>query len=133
MMKKALMNIKRTFQKLNFPTKVLLFISLITLIETVLIVFFNQDCTSPSEITIRSTMSSIFGYFFGQQCKKHYNILDYNSQVYFAAIVAIICLFAIILMTWLPINQTTASSTEVRNLLLTTVGFLISMVRNNDD
>ena len=94
---------------------------------------FNLEGSSPSEVTIRSTMSSIFGYFFGQQCKNHFNIVNYNSQIYFAGFISFITLGAAILMTWLPINQNTPATADIRNLLLTTVGFLICMVKQVDE
>lgn len=132
-MKKFTIKVLVTLSKLNNAAKILLILATVCLIQTICVMLFNLEGSSPSEVTIRSTMSSIFGYFFGQQCKNHFNIVNYNSQIYFAGFISFITLGAAILMTWLPINQNTPATADIRNLLLTTVGFIICMVKQVDE
>ena len=70
-MKKFTVKVLITLSKLNNSAKILLVLATVCLIQTICVMLFNLEGSSPSEVTIRSAMSSIFGYFFGHQCKNH--------------------------------------------------------------
>ena len=107
-MKKFTIKVLVTLSKLNNAAKILLILATVCLIQTICVMLFNLEGSSPSEVTIRSTMSSIFGYFFGQQCKNNFNIVNYNSQIYFASNLSFtsIALYTIIIIGKLKKRKT---------------------------
>lgn len=121
--------ISKTFKQQCPSTKILLIIGLVCLINTALTIFFLNSISSPTDVAIRSTMSSIFGYIFGEHCKAN-NFGSKGIQVLAAGVISIICLLVIIILHWTNPTSASSSAVELRNLLFTTVGFLISKAKN---
>ena len=113
-------------------TKVILIIGIICLINTILTIFFSSTNTSPADVAIRSVMSSIFGYILGDRCIP--NDFGHNGiQVPIASLVALVCLIAIIITSWIGIDLSASPSAEIRNLLFSSVGFLISKAKAEEN
>ncbi|MGG7178608.1 hypothetical protein ACQPU1_13485 [Clostridium paraputrificum] len=113
-------------------TKVILLIGIICLINTILSIFFSSTFASPADVAIRSVMSSIFGYILGDHCLPN-NFGNNGIQVSIASIVALFCMAAIILLYWTDISQSSAAAVEIRNLLFSSVGFLISKAKGEEN
>jgi hypothetical protein len=120
------------YKSINLATKSLIIIGMVSLIETVLTVFLDIQQTSPNDIAIRSIMSSIFGFIFGSQLSENSNVGNRNIQTQISLIVSLMCLTTIILGHWLYVNQDGAAMVEIRNLLFSAVGFLLSRAKNSD-
>ena len=120
------------YQNINLATKSLIIIGMICLIETVFSVFLDINQTTPNDIAIRSVMSSIFGFIFGSQLSENSNVANRNIQTQIAFTVSLICLIASIAGHWLFVNQDGAASVEIRNLLFSAVGFLLSRAKHSD-
>ena len=129
---KPLIRIKESWKILNTATKVLVFIALACLFHTIFAVFFDNDHAAPSDVAIRSIMSSIFGYIFGSQVTENSNIENKKTQTIIASIVAILCLVVAIASHWLNVNQISASAVELRNLLFSAVGFLLGRAKGTE-
>jgi hypothetical protein len=122
--------IKEFISSANLAIKSLIIIGFIALAETILTIFFDpNDQNSPTSVSIRSIMSSIFGFIFGTQVTENSNITSKKLQTLLSCIVAIVCLFTCIAIHWLDANQTGASAVEIRNLLFASVGFLLSRAK----
>jgi hypothetical protein len=131
-MRKMLNKLMEFYARINLATKSLIIIGLISLIETVLTVFFDTHQTSPNSIAIRSVMSSIFGFIFGSKLSENSNMENRCIQTQLAFAVAIICLITIIIGHWINVKQDGAALVEIRNLLFSAVGFLLSRAKNSD-
>ncbi|GFP75320.1 hypothetical protein [Clostridium fungisolvens] len=129
-MKSLFTKFLKFYKNTNLATKALITIGMIALIETVLTVFLDTSQTSPNAIAIRSVMSSIFGFIFGSQLSENSNIENINIQTQIAILVALICLITSIIAHWLNVNQVGAASVEIRNLLFSAVGFLLSRAKH---
>lgn len=122
----------KLIKKHCLASKVIIFLALASFLFTIFSVFHTEYFTDPSLITIRSIMSSIFGYLFGD------NILDSSKQssknlyTIVASIIAILALITIMLSSLLPVEQDSAAIVEVRNTLFSSVGFLISKAKSHD-
>ncbi|MFA9397211.1 MAG: hypothetical protein ACERKV_02965 [Clostridiaceae bacterium] len=125
-MNKYLLYIKNKMSSICLCLKCLILISFISLINTSLTVFFSFAQSDPSDVAIRSVMSSIFGFIFGSQFSDNKNINDKTIQIIIASIVSLICLTVSILSHWLHMPQETPAAVEIRNLLFASVGFLLS-------
>ncbi|QAA32442.1 hypothetical protein [Clostridium manihotivorum] len=130
-MKSLLRRFVRFYKGLNLATRALIIVGMISLVETVLTVFFDANQTSPNSIAIRSVMSSIFGFIFGSQLSENSNLENVNIQTQIAIIVAIVCLATSIAGHWVYINQAGAAAVEIRNLLFSAVGFLLSRAKQS--
>ncbi|KZL90694.1 hypothetical protein [Clostridium magnum] len=122
--------IKEYIGSVNMAVKSLIIIGFIALAETILTIFFDPyNQTSPTDVSIRSVMSSIFGFIFGAQTTENSNITSKKLQTFISCTVAIICLLTSVAVHWLNVNQTGASAVEIRNLLFASVGFLLSRAK----
>lgn len=113
-------------------TKILLIIGLVCLINTAVTVFFIDTNTTPTDIAIRSTMASIFGYIFGEHCIPN-EFGNKGIQILAAGFTSLICLTVMIVLHWSNVAEGNSSSVELRNLLFSSVGFLISKAKNDED
>lgn len=112
-------------------TKIILLVGFLCLINVTASIFFKGNNSLESTTTINSVLSSIFGYIFGKHCIP--NALGHEGiQALVAGTVAIISLAVLIIINWGPITTPQSDLSEIRNLLLTSVGFLISKVKNED-
>lgn len=129
-MKKYYCCIKEYISSTTIAVKALIIIGFIALAETILTIFFDSsNQNSPTDIAVRSVMSSIFGFIFGAQTTENSNINNKNLQTIIACVVAIICLLISIAIHWLGLNQSGESTVEIRNLLFASVGFLLGRAR----
>jgi len=131
-MKKYYCCIKEYVSSVNMAVKALIIIGFVALTETTLSIFFDSNQNSPTDVAIRSIMSSIFGFIFGAQTTENINITSKKLQTLIASIVAIICLLSSVAVHWLSSNQYGASAVEIRNLLFASVGFLLSRAKSID-
>jgi hypothetical protein len=131
-MKNLMVKFIRFYKTINLATKSLIIIGMICLLETVFSIFFDANQTSPNDIAIRSVMSSIFGFIFGSQLSENSNVANRNIQTQLAFTVSLICLIASIVGHWFNVNQDGAASVEIRNLLFSAVGFLLSRAKHSD-
>jgi hypothetical protein len=131
-MKKYYCCIKEYVSSVNMAVKTLIIIGFIALAETTLSIFFDSNQNSPTDVAIRSIMSSIFGFIFGAQTTENINITSKKLQTLIASIVAIICLLSSVAVHWFGSNQAGASAVEIRNLLFASVGFLLSRAKSID-
>ncbi|MEG0771984.1 hypothetical protein [Clostridium sp.] len=129
-MRRMIHEITEYCRTISLATKALIFIGIISLVETVIAIFLDVDQTSPNDVAIRSVMSNIFGFVFGAQLSENSNVKNRHLQTLVAVIVASICLSTLILGHWIDVNQTGASSVEIRNLLFSAVGFLLSRAKS---
>lgn len=128
-MKSLIRKLIKYYESINLATKALIIIGMVCLAETVITVFFHVHQTNPDDIAIRSVMSSIFGFIFGAQLSENSNIENKNIQTQMALFVSLICLTTIILGQLLYVNQDGAALVEIRNLLFSAVGFLLSRAK----
>jgi hypothetical protein len=77
-------------------------------------------------------MSSIFGYIFGNQIIPNNNIKNKKFQVFVAGFMAILSLAVCIISYWTSIDEANSAIGEIRNILFSTVGFLISRVKGDN-
>jgi hypothetical protein len=129
-MRRMIHEITEYCRTISLATKALIFIGIISLIETVIAIFFDVDQTSPNDVAIRSVMSNIFGFVFGAQLSENSNVKNRHLQTVVAVIVAAICITTLILGHWIDVDQTGAASVEIRNLLFSAVGFLLSRAKS---
>ena len=130
-MKYLINKIMKFYESIDLSTKSLIIIGFISLIQTVITIFFDAEQTSPNDVAIRSIMASIFGFIFGSQLSENSNIKSRNIQTTTAIIVALVCLNTVILAHWFQANQDEAAAVEVRNLLFSAVGFLLSRAKHS--
>jgi hypothetical protein len=131
-MKQMIREIKDYCKSISLATKALIFIGITSLIQTVVTIFFDIDQTSPNDIAIRSVMSNIFGFIFGAQLSENSNVKNRQLQTLVAIIVASISLATLVLGHWVDVSQIGAASVEIRNLLFSAVGFLLSRAKSVD-
>ena len=131
-MKNLICKCIKFYKTINLATKSLIIIGMICLIQTVISIFIDSNQTSPNDIAIRSVMSSIFGFIFGSQLSENSNVSDKNIQTQIALIVALISLATSIVGHWFDVDQDEAASVEIRNLLFSAVGFLLSRAKHSD-
>lgn len=131
-MKAMMKKVSDYFKAINLATKVLILIGIFCLLETAISIFYFADQSSPNAVAIRSVMSSIFGFIFGAQLTENSNINNRYIQTVTASSVAIICLLALTIAHFTGINQIGAASVEVRNLMFSAIGFLISRAKSLD-
>lgn len=106
---------------------------MICLIHTIITLFCNFQQGGPSDVAIRSVMSNVFGFIFGEQTVENTNIRDKKSQTCLAFIIALVCLTVAISSHWiLSISQSNVALIELRNLLFIALGFLISRAKNEN-
>jgi ABC-type cobalamin transport system permease subunit len=129
-MKSFFSKFKKFYESINLTTKSLIIIGLICLFETVITVFFDTHQTSPNDIAVRSVMSSIFGFIFGSQLSENSNMENRNIQTLIAFVVSMVCLITIIAGHWLHAKQDGAALVEIRNLLFSAVGFMLSRAKH---
>lgn len=129
-MRRMMHEITEYCRTISLATKALIFIGIISLIETVMAIFLDVDQTSPNDVAIRSVMSNIFGFLFGAQLSENSNVKNRHLQTLVSVIVAAICITTLILGHWIDVDQTGASSVEIRNLLFSAVGFLLSRAKS---
>jgi hypothetical protein len=120
------------YKTINLATKSLIIIGIVCLIQTVFSIFLDTNQTSPNDVAIRSVMSSIFGFIFGSQLSENSNVANKNIQTQIALTVSIICLMASIVGHWFHVNEDGAASVEIRNLLFSAVGFILSRAKHLD-
>lgn len=128
---KFLKHINATFKSQPASTKALIIIVVICLANTALTAFVTSTSTSLTDVAIRSTLSSILGYIFGEHCKKT-KFPNENFQIIIAGFTSFICLLVIMILHWTSTQTINPSAVEIRNLLFTSVGFLLSKAKNND-
>lgn len=121
-----------TFKEQCPATRILLLIGLFCLINTALTVFFTKYNGTATDIAIRSTMSSIFGYIFGEHCLPN-KFGNKGMQIIVAGCTSFICLLVLIILHWSTYEKGIYSDAEIRNLLSSSVGFLISKAKNQED
>lgn len=131
-MLKEIKKMIKLFKSQSQASKVIIIIGLICLTNTILSIIFSNTFTSPTDVALRSVMSSIFGYILGEHCIPN-NFGKNGIQILVASVVAFICLFTLIYINWMSISQSTCAAVEIRNLLLSSVGFLISRVRDENN
>lgn len=131
-MKNLVIKFIKFYKSINKVIKSLIIIGLLSLTETVFTVFWDAEQTSPNDIAVRSVMSSIFGFIFGSQLSENSNVKNRNIQTKIAFTVALICLATLILGHWFNVNQNGAATVEIRNLLFSAVGFLLSSAKHSD-
>jgi hypothetical protein len=130
-MKNVINKFIKFYGNINLATKSLIIIGLVSLIETILTVFFDTNQVSANSVAIRSVMSSIFGFIFGAQLSENSNIESRNVQTQVSLIVSLACLITIILGHWINTKQDGAAIVEIRNLLFSAVGFLLSRAKHS--
>lgn len=113
-------------------SKVIMLLGLIAFFFTAVSVFYIDYFTNPSLISIRSMMSSIFGYLFGDNILSTNKLSSRNLYTVIASIIAFFSLTTIMVSSLINIDQGSAAIVEIRNLLFSSVGFLISKAKNND-
>lgn len=118
------------FKPLNMAVKFLIILGFMGLAETVITIFLESSQTNPSNVAVRSVMSNIFGYLFGSQVAENSTIIDRNVQTIIAAIVAITSLIVSAILHWVGIMEEGAAAVEIRNLMFSSVGFLLSRAKN---
>ena len=128
-MKHMIKKINNFYKSIDLSTKSLILIGMISLIQTVISIFFDAQQISPNDVAIRSIMASIFGFIFGSQLSENSNIKNKNIQTITAISVALVCLITSILSHWFELSQDTAAVVEIRNLLFSAVGFLLSRAK----
>lgn len=131
-MKNLVIKFIKFYKSINKVIKSLIIIGLLSLTETVFTVFWDAEQTSPNDIAVRSVMSSIFGFIFGSQLSENSNVKNRNIQTKTAFTVSLICLTTLILGHWFYVNQNGAATVEIRNLLFSAVGFLLSSAKHSD-
>jgi len=128
-MKQFINKIIRTYRSSCLCTKSLILIGMFGMVHTVMNVFLDSNQICPNDVAIRSVMGSIFGFIFGSQVTENSNIKSKNVQAITAVIVAFACLFTLMIGDWVLVDQELAPSVEIRNLLFSAVGFLLSRVK----
>lgn len=131
-MKEFFKKILKTFKEQCPATKILLLIGIFCLINTSITVFFTKYNSTATDIAIRSTMSSIFGYIFGEHCLPN-KFGNKGMQIIVAAFTSFICLLVLIILHWCSLEKGISSDAEIRNLLSSSVGFLISKAKNQEE
>jgi len=79
-------------------------------------------------MTIKSVISSIFGYVLGNNCKPN-KLANEEIQVIFAGMISIICLTSLFITNFMyfrSLSVDVSNLNEISDLLLLSVGFLIS-------
>ena len=130
-MKHLINKITKYIKSIDLITRSLIIIGMISLLQTVISIFFDEYQTSPNDVAIRSVMASIFGFVFGTQLSENSNIKNIKIQTITAITVAFICLVSTILGHWFQVDQNAAAAVEIRNLLFSAVGFLLSRATNS--
>lgn len=113
-------------------TKILTILGFMGLSHTCISVFTRNSFSSPSSLAVRSIVSSIFGYLFGEQLIPNDNFSNKKFQIAISSIIAVITLVITILSDWIGIDQNNAALVEIRSLLFSSVGFLISRCKSSD-
>lgn len=113
-------------------TKILTSLGFIGLSYTCISVFTSNTFSSPSSIAVRSIVSSIFGYLFGEQIIPNNSFSNKKFQIAISSIIAGITLVITIISDRSGIDQNSAAIVEIRNLLFSSVGFLISRCKSSD-
>lgn len=132
-MKKTMSSIKKYFNCTNSATRALIFLGILSLIHTIITVFFDFSQGSPSDVAIRSVMSNIFGFIFGEQTVENSNMKNKNSQTCLAFIIALACLVVSMISHWIRrISPTNVALIELRNLLFVSLGFLLSRAKSEN-
>ncbi|GFZ31758.1 hypothetical protein CSC2_22840 [Clostridium zeae] len=126
---KKVKKLKKIWETQCLAMRFLTVIGFIAFIHTCITIFINGGFSSSSNETIRSVMSSIFGYIFGDQIIPNNNLRNKKFQVLIAGFMSLLSLVVIMLSYWTSIDQTSSTIGEIRNILFSTVGFLISRVR----
>lgn len=127
-----LKNIYKKFKAQCSSTKILLIIGVVCLLNTTFVVLLSNTTSTSSDIAIRSTMASIFGYIFGEHCLPN-EFGNKGIQIIAAGSTSLICLTVLVILHWTNNIEGTNSSVELRNLLFSSVGFLISKAKNDED
>lgn len=117
---------KNLWDSLTLPNKCLILIGFFALFQNIITIFYDSHSTNPADVAIRSVMSSIFGFIFGAQTVENNHLINEKTQTLIAGSVALLALFVVIASHWANIDQANASIVELRNLMFTAVGFLLS-------
>ena len=132
-MKKYCNHVRKLLCNANTSTKTLIFIGFICLIQTVISVFWDNHDATPSDVAIRSVMSNIFGFIFGEQITDNNNLHNKRLQTILSSAISIICIIVCIITHWMPnISQSSSPIVEIRNLLFASVGFLLGRARSEE-
>lgn len=122
----------KLIKKHCLASKIIILLGLLSFFFTIFSIFFADHFTNPSLISIRSVMSSIFGYLFGDNVFNNNDLDSKNLYTIVASVIALSSLIAIMIGSMLPVDQGSASIVETRNLLFSSVGFLVSRAKSHD-
>ncbi|SHI89808.1 hypothetical protein SAMN02745163_00966 [Clostridium cavendishii DSM 21758] len=129
-MLKIFSSLKSIWNKQCSATKVLTSLGFIALLHTSISIFFNSNFSTPSSLAVRSVLSSIFGYIFGEQIITNENFRNKKFQIAVCSIIGFVTLTMTILSDLIYIDQNSPAIIEIRNLLFSSVGFLISRCKS---
>lgn len=110
-------------------TKIILFIGFACLMNMVISTLLGSTNFPENNTAIKSILSSIFGYVFGKHCIPS-KFGHEEIQTITGGLVAIICLAALFITNWMHLDPSLSGLSEIRDLLLLAVGFLISKAKN---
>ena len=129
---KQIVKLKKLWLSQCLAMRFLTLLGFTAFIHTCITIFTNGSFSASSNETIRSVMSSIFGYIFGNQIIPNNNIKNKKFQVFVAGFMAILSLAVCIISYWTSIDEANSAIGEIRNILFSTVGFLISRVKGDN-
>lgn len=113
-------------------TKIILVIGFACLINIAMATIMDFNSLPENNIAIKSVLSSIFGYVFGKHCIPT-KFGHEEIQTMAGGTVAIICLVVLFITNFSPVNTSITNLSDIRDLLLISVGFLISKAKNQKD
>ncbi|EPY2276405.1 hypothetical protein ACXAT3_001119 [Clostridium sporogenes] len=132
---KLCIRVKRIYAN-NKELFILTILGFMCLIHIFLTVFFYKHYSSGKntlDSVIRSQMSLIFGYIFGLQTMGNSNIANKNFQFVIASSVALISLTCLILARWFNALESTVAIASVRDMLVSSTGFIVGHSKNKDE
>lgn len=131
---------KKIYRKLkekvkNYKEKeilVLFIIGVICLVQIATCILMNVNDTDGISIVIRSQLVGIFGYIFSVKIKSAQSYRSKEIQFHIAATVSISSLLILIFAYWFGVTEPVRSLGSVRDLLVSSICFIIGMSKNSE-
>lgn len=129
---------KKIYRKLkekisNYKEKeilVLFIIGVICLVQIAICILTNAKDIDGISIVIRSQLVGIFGYLFSVKIKSTQSYRAREIQFRIATTVSIVSLFILIFAYWFRVTEPVRSLGSVRDLLVSSICFIIGMSKD---
>lgn len=130
---------KKIYEKLkekvkNYKEKeilVLFIIGIICLVQIAICILMDANDIDGISIVIRSQLVGIFGYLFSVKIRSRQSYRAREIQFHIATIVAIVSLFILIFAYWFRVKEPVRSLGSIRDLLVSSVCFIIGMSKDS--